>query len=435
MARLHSAWWTLILLVVVVGLVLLSFAMYNRSFTPRAFVTLTSDRSGLNMEPGTKVKMRGVTIGWVDALVGGNEPVALKLEIEPDQLSHIPANVEAEINATTVFGNKFVELIPPEHPSVERLRRGAVLHSRNVATEVNTVFENLTNLLKQIDPAKLNGVLTTLAQGLGGQGERMGQAITAGNRVLSELNSRSDTIRQDWRSLGAFSDTYSVAAQDILSTLKDASTTSATITNHASELDRLLLNAIGLASSGTDLVGPNKDTLIQAVNVLEPTTDLLLKYNPEFTCLLKGAKWDLDNGMYDVAGGANGYSLLLDTGLLLGNDPYTYPDNLPIVAAKGGPGGKPSCGSLPDPTKNFPVRQLVTNTGWGTGMDIRDNVGLGHPCWVNYFPVTRAVPEQPSVRCQGPPSPGLVAPAPGPLPLPPVPGPPAGAATGGQPPP
>jgi phospholipid/cholesterol/gamma-HCH transport system substrate-binding protein len=197
----------------------------------------------------------------------------------------------------------------------------------------------------------------------------------------------------------------------------------------------LLLNAIGLANSGTDLVGPNKDTLIQAVNVVEPTTDLLLKYSPEFTCLLTGAKWDLDNGMYDVTGGVNGYSLLLDVGLLLGNDPYTYPDNLPIVAAKGGPGGKPSCGSLPDPTKNFPVRELVTNTGWGTGVDIRDNVGLGHPCWVNYFPVTRAVPEQPSVRCQGPPSPGLVAPAAGPLPLPPVPGPPAGAASGGQPPP
>ncbi len=29
------------------------------------------------------------------------------------------------------------------------------------------------------------------------------------------------------------------------------------------------------------------------------------------------------------------------------------------MAAKGGPGGKPGCGSLPDATKNFPVRALV----------------------------------------------------------------------------
>ncbi|MCY0610354.1 hypothetical protein OVV29_33010, partial [Klebsiella pneumoniae] len=69
-----------------------------------------------------------------------------------------------------------------------------------------------------------------------------------------------------------------------------------------------------------------------------------------------------------------------------------------VVAAKGGPGGRPGCGPLPDATHNFPVRQLVTNTGWGTGLDIRPNPGIGHPCWANYFPVTPAVPEPPSIR-------------------------------------
>ncbi len=91
----------------------------------------------------------------------------------------------------------------------------------------------------------------------------------------------------------------------------------------------------------------------------------------------------------------------------MGNDPYVYPDNLPIVAAKGGPGGKPGCGSLPDATKNFPVRELVTDTGWGTGLDIRPNPGIGHPCWADYFPVTRAEPEPPSVSAQCIPGPAI----------------------------
>jgi phospholipid/cholesterol/gamma-HCH transport system substrate-binding protein len=174
--------------------------------------------------------------------------------------------------------------------------------------------------------------------------------------------------------------------------------------------------------------------LVRAVDVLEPTTNLLHKYDPTITCLLVGAKTALDKGAYEAVGG-NGRTLIVDAALLLGNDPYAYPDNLPIVAAKGGPGGKPSCGSLPDATKNFPVRYLVTDTGWGTGMDVRPNIGLGHPCYANYLPVTRAVPEPPSIRCQGPPSPGLVTPAPGPLPLPPLAPPPAGAADGATPPP
>ena len=87
----------------------------------------------------------------------------LTLEIDPDQLQYIPANVEAEIDVTTAFGAKFVDLVYPENPSKERLAAGAVLHSTNVSTEVNTVFENVVDLLEMIDPAKLNAVLTAVA--------------------------------------------------------------------------------------------------------------------------------------------------------------------------------------------------------------------------------------------------------------------------------
>ena len=97
----------------------------------------------------------------------------------------------------------------------------------------------------------------------------------------------------------------------------------------------------------------------------------------------------LDSGFPAITGGANGKSVILDAALLLGDDPYHYPDNLPIVGAKGGPGGKPGCGSLPDVRKNWPVRYLVTNTGWGTGIDMRPNPGIGLPGYANYLPVTR----------------------------------------------
>lgn len=278
------------------------------------------------------------------------------------------------------------------------------------------MFQNLVGILHQIDVSKLNATLSALAEGVRGQGERIGQATTDANQVLLAVNPRMGTVQQDWRSFKGFSDAYSGAAQDILATLDAASTTSATISNHASDLDALLLNTIGVAHSGINLLAPNKDNLVQAINGLEPTTSLLMKYQPEYTCLLVGAKWYLDHGGYSAIGG-NGRTVLVDAGILLGDDPYKYPDNLPIVAAKGGPGGKPSCGSLPDASKNFPVRSLVTNTGWGTGLDWRPNPGIGHPWWVNFFPATRAVPEPPSVRGQT--NPGFLGgPAPGPIPYP-----------------
>ena len=416
------------LIALIIAVIVFTAGMFTRSFRPSIPVTVTAPRAGLILETNAKVKFRGVEVGRVSGVVGG-APVRLKVEIYSDQTQRIPANVEAQIMAPTAFGPKFVDLVAPDHPSAKHLAAGAVVPANTVSTEVNTIFENLVGVLNQIDPAKLNGILSALAEGLRGQGPAIGQAITDANEVLQAINPRRETIRQDWRALKGFSDTYSAAAQDILATLDAVDTTGATITSHAGALDTLLLNAIGLSNSGISLLAPSKDNLIRAVNVLEPTTNLLYKYNPEYTCMLLGAKWGLDHGFYASAGG-NGKSVILDVGILLGNDPYVYPDNLPIVAAKNGPGGKPGCGSLPDASKNFPVRQLVTNTGWGTGADLRGNPGLGHPCYANYFPVTRAVPEPPSVRCQGPPSPDLPWPPPGPLPAeltapPPDAGPPA----------
>ncbi|HEY0228371.1 MAG TPA: MCE family protein, partial [Mycobacterium sp.] len=146
---------------------------------------------------------------------------------------------------------------------------------------------------------------------------------------------------------------------------------------------------------------PNRSNLIDSINLLKPTTNLFMKYNPELTCLLVGSKW---YGDHAVATGTNGYSSVIDAGLGTTDEMYKYPDNLPIVAAKGGPDGKPGCGSLPDASKDYPVRYLVTNTGWGTGLDQRPNVGIGHPWWLNFFPLTRGTPEPLSVHGLRPPS-------------------------------
>jgi phospholipid/cholesterol/gamma-HCH transport system substrate-binding protein len=416
-SRLHPAAWSVILLTLVAALVSTTWAMFEGTFRSAVPVTLTSERAGLVMEAGAKVTLRGVEVGRVAAIEGGQAPVKLKLDIDPDQIRFIPANVGAEIRATTAFGAKYVDLVYPEHPSTQRLKAGAEIRSHNVSTEVNTVFQNLNALLSRIDPSKLNGVLTAVGDGLRGQGPKIGQAVTDANAVLLQINPRAETVRRDWHSLQGFGETYSAAAQNILSVIDAASTTSAAITDNASSLEALLLSVTGFSRTGADLLSTSAGNLATGLNASEPTTSLLLNYNPELTCMLTGAYKLLQpesQGGYaygEDTGGHNGFSDVLDVALLLGDDAYRYPDNLPVVGARGGPGGKPGCGSLPDVSKNFPQRYLITNTGWGTGLDMRPNPGIGFPGWANYLPVTRGVPEAPSIRYPGAPAPG---PDPGP---------------------
>ncbi len=180
--RVDPAWWTLVLFLVIGLLVFLSLSLFRGTFRSFVPVTLESDRAGLVMDPGGKVKMRGVQVGRVDAVHPGTDGVTLKLQLFPDQAHKIPANVQAQIRATTAFGAKYVDLLYPENPSPERLRAGSIIDSQNVSTEVNTVFGNLTELLQQVDPAKLNSVLGAFADGLRGQGERIGEAPTEPTR-------------------------------------------------------------------------------------------------------------------------------------------------------------------------------------------------------------------------------------------------------------
>ena len=403
-------WWAPVLLLVIAAMSTLTILLFNGTLRESVPLTLVSDRAGLVMEDGAKVKLRGVQVGEVASMSAetgtGKDLSKLKLKMDPGPFQYLPSNVEAEIKSSTAFGAKYVDLIvPPEGPSSELLKPGSVLHSRNVTVEVNTVFENLQSVVGSIDPAKLNSVLSAVAEAVRGKGERIGEAIIASNNVLLAVNPRMPTVRQDWQLFGQTAEAYSTAAQDILSILDSFSTTSTTIATHAKALDQVLLSAVGFSQSGINTIGGNQPNLVRAINILDPTTALLMKYSPTYTCLFQGAQWFLDHGGRDALGG-NGKSVIMDAGLLMGDDPYRFPDNLPIVNAKGGPGGKPSCGSLPDVSKNFPVKYLVTDTGFGTGLDIRPNPGIGFPGIANYFPVTKANPEPPKIRYNGPPAPG-----------------------------
>jgi phospholipid/cholesterol/gamma-HCH transport system substrate-binding protein len=404
-------WWAPVLLLVVVAVSALTAMMFSGTLRKTIPLTVISDRAGLVMEDGAKVKLRGVQIGEVASVDAYADPAGtnlskLRLKIAPNDFQYLPSNIEAEIKSSTAFGAKYVDLVVPSGGASHRsLAPGAVLRSRNVTVEVNTVFENLEAIVRAIDPAKLNGVLSAVAEGVRGKGERIGQAITDGNEALLTVNPRMPTVRRDWQLFGKTAEAYSGAAQDILSTLDAFSTTSVTITKNSKALDELLLSAIGFANSGINTIGGNQQNLVGAINVVAPTFELLNKYSPSYTCLFQGAQWFLDHGGKAALGG-NGKSVIMDAALLFGDDPYRYPDNLPVVRAKGGPGGKPGCGSLPDVSKNFPVKYLVTDTGFGTGLDIRPNPGIGFPGFNNYFPVTKGTPEPPRIRYPGAPAPG-----------------------------
>lgn len=319
--------------------VVVAVGLFQDSFTRTVPVTVISDRAGLVMYPDAKVKLNGAPVGKVDsieALPGGG--AALHLALNPDAVSIIPSNVGAQITSSTVFGSKFVELVPPSQPSPASVRAGDTIQGDRVTVELNTVFEKLVSVLTEVDPAKLNQTLGAVSKSLNGRGKQFGQTLVDLDSALVNLNPALDSLNHVLEVSPTVFNAVADASPDLLSIISNTTRVSDTIVDQQDSLNALLLSAIGLADIGTDVLTENRQPLSDVVHLLVPTTDLTNQYGPALTCGL-GAMLPLANGPGLPWPG----SVLLQS-FFLGRERYRYPGNLPKVGAKGGP----QCTDLPN---------------------------------------------------------------------------------------
>ncbi|WP_024795779.1 MCE family protein [Tomitella biformata] len=347
-------------LVAALGAVIaLSLASYRGGVGGAVAITVDSSRSGLVLEPGAMVKMHGVQVGTVTTVAHHGAGARLELRLDADSARLIPQDVAAEIRSTTVFGAKFVRLSAPTPATpAQPIAAGTVIPTDRVTVEINTIFESLTTVLSAVEPQKLNATLTALAQGLQGRGDALGESVENINVFLAELNRRLPTLEHDITAAADLAVVYADAAPDLLATLAHLTPTARTIAERDAELRATLLGAISMSDAGQALLAENADDIDAALATLRPTAALLGQYSGGITCFLMGV--DETRKLAEPVSGGNGATMLLNSTLLLGVEPYTTPENLPVVQASGGP----RCGALPKLTiADVPAPYLVADTG------------------------------------------------------------------------
>jgi phospholipid/cholesterol/gamma-HCH transport system substrate-binding protein len=373
----------LVLILIVAVVSVLVYVQFRGGFTPTTKLTLLADRAGLVMDPGSKVTYNGVEIGRVAAVDpverDGTTTAQLTLDVDPRYIDLIPANVRADIQATTVFGNKYVSFTSPENPDSARITAADVIDVTGVTTEFNTLFETITSISEQVDPVKLNLTLSATADALTGLGEKFGESIVSGNTILDDINPRMPQIRYDVQRLADLADVYSAAAPDLFDSLDNAVVTARSLNDQQGDLDAALLAAIGFGNTGGDVFERGGPYLVRGAEDLVTTARTLNEYSPALFCTIR----NYANIAPKVAAslGGNGYSLNTNTTFLGAENPYVYPDNLPRVNAKGGPGGAPGCWQ--EITRElWPAPYLVMDTG--ASIAPYNHFELGQPILTEY---------------------------------------------------
>lgn len=375
----------LVLTILTIIAIVLVYLQFRGDFLPRTELTMMSGRSGLSLDKGAKVTYNGVEIGRVGDVqqlsVDGEPRAKIILEVDPKYLDLIPQNVEADISATTVFGNKYVSFFSPKDPTSARINAAQVIDVTSVTTEFNTLFETVVEVAGQVDPIKLNQTLTATAQALDGLGDRFGESIINGNEILAEINPQMPQIRRDNQLLADLADVYADASPDLFDGLQNAVTTARTLNEQQGNIDQALMAAVGFGNTGGDIFERSGPYLTRGAEDLLPTSALLDEYSPALFCTIRNYH-DVEPKIADALGG-NGYSLKTHSQLLgLGaGNAYVYPDNLPRVNAKGGPGGKPGCWQ-PITRDLWPAPYLVMDTG--ASIAPYNHMELGQPLFTEY---------------------------------------------------
>jgi phospholipid/cholesterol/gamma-HCH transport system substrate-binding protein len=352
------------LLVACALLLALIYAQFRGDFTPKTKLTMLAARAGLVMDQGSKVTYNGVSIGRVASISEiehhGKPAAEFTLDVDPKYVDLIPVNVIAKVQATTVFGNKYVSLTSPKEPAPQRITSDNVIDATSITTEFNTVFQTLVELSESVDPVKVNLTLSAAAQALTGLGDKFGQSIVNGNKILDHVNPQMPTIRHDIQQLAALGDVYAHAAPDLFDALNNAVTTARTLNRHQAELDAALLAAIGFANTGDDIFTRSRPYLERLVADLLPTAHLLDTYSPEVFCTIRNFA-DLAPRVAVLESG-NHYAAQLGVAIAGTENPYVYPDNLPRINGRGGPGGAPGCWQ-PITRDLWPAPYLVMDAG------------------------------------------------------------------------
>ncbi|CCK65794.1 MlaD family protein [Mycobacterium canetti] len=229
--------------------------------------------SVLNLPARAKVDLGGVRVGVLDRVrLVGTTAVAY---VDIARGVKLPQNTRAELRQTTVLGDIYIALMPPESPAPASLRDGDTIPLRNTvpADNVEDILGGLSNLVS-------GGTLNTLQE-----------AVVNFNKAFPKDPAEQDRIRRKLatvlRDLAANQDALDeilCSAENVSEGLiSNAGVFDRMITEGPDKLQamasvlpdiiQLLVDVQDLGRSGGELVVPNTPDFIQILSYITPLVD------------------------------------------------------------------------------------------------------------------------------------------------------------------
>ena len=275
------------LLAVLVFMVWLTWAFFNKSFVNYDNVTLTGAKAGLSLPENADIKLRGMIVGEVREVKAEGGEVTFTLGMNPKLINEVPADVTAQIVPKTLFGEKYISLIPSDTPSGAKLKAGDTIRGAIVPIEFEKLLNDIYPLLTAVDPENLATTLSALASTFEGRGEDFGNTLVTLNNYLKKFNPESQAAVDDIIKFGQVSDSYAGSMPTFGRLLKNSVITSHTIVAKRTALAAFFDESRRLADQLRVLFAASGDDMVALAAQSVTPLGVAEKYSSTFPCFFK----------------------------------------------------------------------------------------------------------------------------------------------------
>lgn len=214
------------------------------------------------------VQYQGVHVGSMSDLRAGITASRVTMKLDPDALAEIPASVSVRLVPRTLFGDVFLELVPPENPEIgPRLSPGAEVpvDTSAEAAQLADLYYRAADLMEQLRPEQLAVALDAMSQALQGRGVALGETIDRAAMLSEDLGPLVDAGIVAAPQLAAVTESMSAATDDVIAVVQNASDLSQIALGNEDGIRRLLTGGASLGQQGADLLAANTGNIISVV--------------------------------------------------------------------------------------------------------------------------------------------------------------------------
>lgn len=281
----------LLLAALVAGIVYSILLAFTGHFTNVVSIDAELPPGSNAVTVGAPVQYRNVTVGKVASEKAAPDgTIAVRFEMYPAKMAQVPKGVEAEVAPLSIFGNQYVDLVPPATIGEGHLEAGDAIpaYAGAPSTSLQGTVTGLYDLLHAIHPADLDTALTAFATALRGEGQNLGQALRDASDYFGAIEPHLPEVQSDLRLLDPVSGHLQAAAPDLLGFLSHSSVTAQTITDEQQQLDKVLTSGRSATRQFADILQQSQDALISMMNQSGPLLSDVTANPNELSLTLQG---------------------------------------------------------------------------------------------------------------------------------------------------